>query len=81
MPIDKIRFKCDLYRRFNFKWYQRTNTFSFNLDKPRGLKIFCQRETIHYERIIESVMNNMTFYVEDDDGNEVNFNGEAMPFT
>ena len=81
MPIGKIHLKCDLYSWFNFKWYQRTNTSSFNLDKPPGFKIFCERETIHYEKLIKSVLNNISFYVQDDDGNKVHFSGETTIFT
>ena len=31
--------------------------------------------------MIESVLNSITFYLEDDDNEEVNFNGETFTFT
>ena len=55
--------------------------FSFVLDKLSGYKVFCEPETIHYKKINKSVLNTITFYLEDDDYKEVNFNGETLTFT
>ena len=55
--------------------------FSFVLDKPSGYKVFCQPESIHYKKIIKSVLNTITFYLEDDNNEEVNFNEETLTFT
>ena len=55
--------------------------FSFVLDKPSGYKVFREPETIHYKKINKSVLNTITFYLEDDNNNEVNFNGETLNFT
>ena len=55
--------------------------FTFVLDKPSGYKIFSEPETIHYKKINKSVLNTKTFYLEDDDNKEVNFNGETLTFT
>ena len=55
--------------------------FSFVLDKPAGDKVFCEPEAIHYKKINKSVWNTITFYLEDDDNEEVNFNGEKLAFT
>ena len=55
--------------------------FSFVLDKPAGYKVFCEPETIHYKKINKSVLNNITIYLEDDNHQEVNFNGETLTFT
>ena len=55
--------------------------FSFVLDKPAGYKVFCEPETIHYKKINKSVLNTITFYLEDDNNEEVNFNGETLTFT
>ena len=55
--------------------------FSFVLDKPSGYKVFCQPETIHYKRIKKSVLNTITFYLEDDNNEEVDFNQETLNFT
>ena len=55
--------------------------FSFVSDKLPGYKVFSTPETIHYEKITKSVLNTITFYLEDDNNEEVNFNGETMTFT
>ena len=55
--------------------------YSFVLDKPSGYKIFCEPETIHYKKINKSVLNTITFYLEDDINEEVDFNGETLTFT
>ena len=55
--------------------------FSFVLDKPSGYKVFCESETIQYKKINKSVLNTITFYLEDDNNEKVNFNGETLTFT
>ena len=46
--------------------------FSFVLNKPSRYKVFSEPETIHYEKIKKSVLNTITFYLEDDVNEEVN---------
>ena len=41
------------------------------LDKPSGYKVFCEPETIHYKKTNKSVLNTITFYLEDDKNKEV----------
>ena len=55
--------------------------YGFVLDKLPGYKVFSEPETIHYEKINESVLNTITFYLEDDKNEEVGFNGETLTFT
>ena len=55
--------------------------FSFVLDKLPGYKVFCEPETIHYKKINKSVLNTITFYLEDDNNEEVDFNQETLTFT
>ena len=50
--------------------------FSFLLDKPAGYKVFCQFETIHCKKINKSVLNIITYYLEDEDKEEFDFNGK-----
>ena len=52
----------------------------FQLKKP-GYKVFCEPETIHYKKINKSVLNTITFYLENDSNEEVNFNGKTLTFT
>ena len=52
------------------------------LDKLPGYTVFCQHETIHYRKKTNiSVLNTITFYLEDDNNKETNFNGETLVFT
>ena len=55
--------------------------FSFVLDKLPGHKVFCEPETVHYKKIKKSILNTITFYLEDDNDKEVDFNGETLTFT
>ena len=43
--------------------------------------MFCEPESIHYKKMNKSVLNTMTFYLEDNNNTEVNFNGETLTFT
>ena len=60
---------------------QRPLLFSFVLDKPSGYKVFCEPETIHYKKINRSVLNTITFYLENDNNEVVDFNQETLTFT
>ena len=53
--------------------------YSFLLDKPAGYKVFCEHETMHYKK--RSVLITITFYLEDDNNKEVDFNQRTMTFT
>ena len=79
--INKIRLKCDCIDGSIQDGIRKPILFSFVLDKPSGYKIFCEPETIHYKKINKSVLNTITFYLEDDNNEEVKFNGETLTFT
>ena len=79
--IDKIHLKCDCIDGSIQDGVRQPILFSFVLDKPSGYKVFCESETIHYKKINKSVLNTITFFLEDDDNEEVDFNGETMTFT
>ena len=55
--------------------------YRFVLAKPPGYKVFSEPETIHYKKIIKFVLNTITFYLENDNVEEVDFNGETLTFT
>ena len=78
---DKIHLKCDSIDGSIQDGVRQPILFSFVLDKPSGYKIFCQPETIHYKKVNKSVLNTINFYLEDDNNEEVNFNGETLTFT
>ena len=79
--INKIHLKCDIIDGSVVDGIRQPILNSFVLDKPSGYKVFCQPKAIHYKKINKSVLNTITFYLEDDDHKEVNFNGETLTFT
>ena len=73
--------KCDVIDGSVVDGVRQSILYSFLLDKKLGYKVFCEPETIHYKKINKSVLNTITFYLEDDINKEVNFNGETLTFT
>ena len=55
--------------------------YSFVLDKLPGYKVFPEPGTILYKKINKSVLNTITFYLEDDNIEEVIFTGETLTLT
>ena len=78
---NKIHLKCDAIDGSIQDGVRQPILFSFVLDKPAGYKLFSEPETIHYTKINKSVLNTITFYLEDDNNEEVDFNGETLTFT
>ena len=78
---NKIHLKCDAIDGSVVDGVRQPILFSFVLDKLPGYKVFCEPETIHYKKINKSVLNTITFYLEDNDRKEVDFNGETLTFT
>ena len=78
---NKIHLKCDCVHGSIQNGLRQPILFSFVLDKPDGYKVFSEPETIHYKKINKSVLNTITFYLEDDDNEEVDFNGETLTLT
>ena len=79
--IDKIHLKCDVIDGSVVNGIRQPILFSFVLDKPSGYKVFCEPETVHYKKKNKSVLNTITFYLEDNNDEEVNCNGETLTFT
>ena len=78
---NKLHMKCDVIDGSVVNGIRQPILYSFVLDKPSGYKVFCEPETIHYKKINKSVLNTITFYFEDDNNEEVDFNGETSTFT
>ena len=79
--INKIHLKCDCIDGSVVDGVRQPILFSFVLDKPSGYKVFCETETIHYKKINKSVLNTISFYLEDGNNKEVDFNQETLTFT
>ena len=78
---NKIHLKCDIIDGSVVNGLRQPILYSFVLDKKPGYKVFSEPETIHYKKINKSVLDTITFYLEDDNNKEVNFNGEILTFT
>ena len=78
---NKIHLKCDVIDGSVVNGIKHPILFSFALDKKPGYKVFSEPETIHYKKINKSVLNTITFYLEDDNNEEVDFNEETLTFT
>ena len=78
---NKIHLKCDAINGSVLNGIRQPILYSFVLDKPSGYKIFSEPETIYYKKLNKSVLNTITFYLEDDSDKEVDFNQEALTFT
>ena len=78
---NKIHLKCDVIDGSVVNGLRQPKLYSFVLDKKPGYKLFSEPETIHYKKINQSVLNSITFYLEDDNNQEVDFNGETLTFT
>ena len=78
---NKIHLKCDVIDGSVVNGLRQPILYSFVLDKKPGYKVFSEPETIHYKKINKSVLNTITFYLEDDNNKEINFKGEILTFT
>ena len=74
---NKIHLKCDVIDGSVVNGLRQSILYSFVLDKKPGYKVFSEPETIHYKKINKSVLNTITFFLEDDNNKVVDFNGET----
>ena len=73
--------KCDVIDGSVVNCLRQPVIYSSIIEKKPGYKIFSEPETILYNKINESVLNTITFYLEDDNNEEFNFIGETLIFT
>ena len=55
--------------------------YSFALSSPPGYKIYKELEIKLFKKVNKSVLSHVTFYLEDDGHEPVDFNGETVSFT
>ena len=79
--INKNHMKCDCIDGSFKNGLKQPILYNFNLDKPNGYKVFCQPETTQFKKVSKPVLNTRTFYLEDNENDEVNFNGETLTYT
>ena len=78
---NKMQLKCDAIDGSLVNGIRQSILYNFALDKLPGYKVFSEPETIHYKKINKSVLNTITFYLKNDNNEEVDFNGETLTFT
>ena len=78
---NKLHLKCDVINGSVVNGLRQPILYSFVSEKLSGYKVFSQPETIHYKKVNKYVLNTIAFYLEDDNNEEVNFNGETLTFT
>ena len=79
--IGKNHLKCDIIDRSILDGCRHPILSTFVLDRPSGYKVFCEPEIIHYRKIKKSVLNTVTFYLEDDNDEQFDFIQETLTFT
>ena len=78
---NKKKLKCDIIDGSVVNGLRQPILYSFVLDKKPGYKVFSEPETIHFKKIYKSVLDTITFYLEDINNKEVHFNQETLTFT
>ena len=79
--IDKIHLKCDVIDGSVVNGLRQTILYSFVSDKPASFEFLFEPETIHFKKINKFVLNMVGFYLENDNHEEANFNGQTLTFT
>ena len=73
--------KCDVIDGSVVNGLRQPILFSYVSDKKPGYKVFCEPETIHYKTANKKILNTITVYLEDDNNEAVDCNGETITFT
>ena len=78
---DKVHLKCDCVDGSIVNGIREQILFSFNLSAPPGYKIIKEPNIILYKKINKTRLDSIQFFLEDNNHNPVDFNGETLPFT
>ena len=79
--IDKIHLKCDCMQGSIVNGFCESILYPFALSSPPGHKVNKELRIKLFKTINKSVLSHITFYLEDDDHETVDFNGETTSFT
>ena len=79
--IDKVHLKADYVQGSIVNNCREHVLYSFVLSSPRGHKIFEEPKVKFFKMINKSVLSQITFFLEDDDHNSVDFYNETISFT
>ena len=78
---DKVHLKCDCVDGSIVNGIREQILFSFNLSAPPGYKIIKEPNIILYKKINKTTLDSIQFFLEDNNHNPVDFNGETLTFT
>ena len=78
---DKVHLKCDCVDGSIVNGIREQILFSFNLSAPPGYKIIKEPNIILYKEINKTRLDSIQFFLEDNNHNPVDFNGETLTFT
>ena len=73
--------KCDVNDGSVVNGIREPILFNFILDKPSGYKVFCEPKTMHLKKINKFVSNTISFYLEHNKNEEVDFSQKTLTFT
>ena len=79
--IDKVLFKCDCVDGSIMNGTREPILYSFALDQPPNHKIHREPKIKLFKKINKRILSHITFYLEDDDYKQVDFNNETISFT
>ena len=78
---DKVYLKCDCVDGSIVNGIREQILFSFNFSAPPGYKIIKEPNIILYKKINKTRLDSIQFFLEDNNHNPVDFNGETLTFT
>ena len=78
---DKVHLKCDCVDGSIVNGIREQILFSFNLSAPPGYKIIKKPMIILYKKNKKTRLDSIQFFLEDNNHNPVDFNGETLTFT
>ena len=78
---DKVHLKCDCVDGSIVNGIREQILISFNLSAPPGYKIIKEPNVILYKKINKTRLDSIQFFLEDNNHNPVDFNGETLTFT
>ena len=78
---DKVHLKCDCVHGSIVNGIREQILFSFNLSAPPGYKIIKEPNIILYKKINKTRLDGIQFFLEENNHNPVDFNGETLTFT
>ena len=79
--IDKDHSNGDCFNGSIVNGIREPILYSFALSSPTGQKIYNQPKVKLFRKISKSLLSRITFYLQDDDHESVEFNGETIGFT